>query len=68
MTKRIRLSDPTAKLIRDTSVTAPLLEASEVAKALGAEASSECVTDVLAPVTLLAVRVELVKCSPSNDN
>jgi hypothetical protein len=39
----------------------PRVEPSEVAAALGAEPAAERLEDVLAPVTLLAVRQELVK-------
>ncbi len=61
MTERIRTLGRTLKLIRDTGACLPRIEASEVAAALGAEESAEKLEDVLAPITLLAVREELVK-------
>jgi hypothetical protein len=61
MTKRIRTSEPTLKPIRDAGTALPRVESGRVAAALGAEASVEKLEDVLAPITLFAVREELVR-------
>src|SRR6266446_1619753 len=61
MTKRIRATERTLQRIRDIGPSQPRIEASQVAAALGAEASAERLEDVLAPITLLAVREELVR-------
>jgi hypothetical protein len=61
MTKRIRTTERTLKPLRDTSVVLPRVEASHIEVALGAESSAERLEHVLAPITLFAVREELVK-------
>jgi hypothetical protein len=60
MSKRIRPTEKTAKLLRDTGPTLPRLDADTIAAALGAEAAVERIEEALAPVTLLAMRAELV--------
>lgn len=61
MTKKIRSTSETLPRIRDTSDVLPRISASEVAAALGAEVVGDRLEDVLAPITLFAVREELLK-------
>src|SRR5262245_56989198 len=61
MTRRIRTTEPTLPPIRDTSATLPRIEAADVQAALGAETSGERLENVTAPVTLFALREELVR-------
>jgi hypothetical protein len=58
MTKRIRTSEPGLRAIRDTGAFLPRVEARQVAAQLGARASLT-LSEVLAPLNLLAVRQEL---------
>ena len=66
MTTRIRISEKAHRPMRDTSVCLPRVNAEEVAAALGAELDAEGLEGALAPITLLAVRQELVKRLQSN--
>jgi hypothetical protein len=59
MTKRIRTTEPTFKIIKDTSATLPLLDPAQVATALGAEPYPVTLEAALGPITLAAVRAEL---------
>ena len=61
MTKKIRTTETTFRPIRDTGAALPRLDAAQVQKALAAEASAEGLAEALAPVTLFALREELVK-------
>jgi hypothetical protein len=61
MTKRIYTTEPTVKRIRDRSTTFPRVEPNDVAAALGAVPTADRLHDVLGPITLFAVREELVK-------
>lgn len=61
MTRRIRTTEPTLQTIRDTSGTLPRVEPGDVEAALGAEVSGGRLEAALAPVTLFAVREELVR-------
>lgn len=61
MTKRIRASEATLPPLRDRSVALPRLDANRVQEELGGEAVPAALTEALAPVTLFAVREELVK-------
>jgi hypothetical protein len=61
MTRRIRTTRPTVNTIRDTSPCLPRVEPSQVAAALGAEPAAVSLDAALAPITLFAVREELVK-------
>lgn len=61
MIKTIRTTEPALKVIRDTGVALPSIEPRDVETALGAEASSQRLEDTLAPITLFAVREELMK-------
>lgn len=61
MSKRIRATDGTLKPIRDTGAPPSRVEPSHVEAVLGAEETAERLEDILAPITLLAVREELVK-------
>lgn len=59
MATRIRTPDRGPKMIRDTSVPLRRVDPSEVAAALGAEATGQHLQDALGPITLFAVRSEL---------
>lgn len=61
MTNEIRATETTLRPIRDTSSSLPPIGAEQVRKALGAEETAEGLAKMLAPVTLFAVREELVK-------
>jgi hypothetical protein len=61
MTSRIRTSETTFKRIRDTATPLPRVEASQVQAALGAEASAEGLAEALAPISLFALREELIE-------
>jgi hypothetical protein len=60
MTKKSRISETTFPPIRDTSRFLPRIEPAQVQEALGAEESVEGLVEALAPVTLFALREELV--------
>jgi hypothetical protein len=60
MTRKIRVVGPTLKAIRDVSSTLPRIDPAAVQAALGAEADTETLEEVLAPLTLFAVREELI--------
>lgn len=66
MNKRIHASEPGPKLLRDTAPPARRIEPADVATAVGAEASAATLEDALAPVTLLALRQELLNRLQSN--
>ena len=61
MTNKIKTSEAILKPIRDTGPALPRVEAARVQEALGAEPAAEGLAEVLAPVTLYAVREELVR-------
>jgi hypothetical protein len=61
MTKHIRTTEPTLKTIRDKGPTLPRIEPGTVEAALGAEESGGRLEAALAPISLFAVREELVK-------
>lgn len=61
MTKRIRVTEPALSSIRDTGSTLPRVEAAQVQAALGAETFAGKLDELLAPLTLYAVREELVR-------
>ncbi len=61
MTKRIKPTEATLKPIRDTGSTLPRVDPARVQEVLGAERVAEGLTAVLAPVTLSAVREELLR-------
>src|SRR4051794_10022836 len=60
MTKTIRTSETTFRPVRDTATPLPRIDATQVQKALGADDSADRLADALAPVTLFALREELV--------
>ncbi len=60
MTEKLHVKQPTPLRIRDTSKTLPRVSSREVAAALGAEASGLKLEQSLAPITLFAVRMELM--------
>ncbi len=60
MTKKIRVSPSTQEPIVVKESSMPRVEASHVAAALGADPSPERLTEALAPLTLFALREELV--------
>ncbi len=60
MTKRIRTTDTTLPPLRDTSNTLPRIDPAEVQQVLGAEALPSSLAAALAPLTLFALREELV--------
>ena len=65
--KPIRVVAPTAPTVRDTSAaSAPRIDPRELAEALGAEPASVSLKHALGPISLLAVREELVKRLQSN--
>ena len=59
MPKKIRIVEPARKTIRDTSTPLPRVDPSAVATALGAEPTEQKLEEVLAPITLFAIRSEL---------
>ena len=61
MTKRIRTTERIGKTLSDTGATYRGLAPEDVAAALGAEESAVCLEEALAPITLFAVRQELVR-------
>jgi len=61
MTRRIRTSETTLEPIRDTAAPLPRVEASQVQAALGADAPAEGLAEALAPITLFALREELIE-------
>lgn len=60
MAKTIRTTEPTLKVIRDTSAVLPHVTPASVEAALGAEASDQKLEEALAPITLFAIRTELL--------
>lgn len=60
MAERIRMTGPAPKRIRDTSATPPRLSAGVIAAALGAEATASGSRGTSSPITLFAIRVELM--------
>lgn len=60
MAKRIPISEPTVRRIRTSGPTVRRIDAEEVAAALGAEASSERIEGQPGPLTLYALRQELL--------
>ena len=61
MTKTIRTSEVTFQPIRDTSAPLPQIDPSRVQQALGAEDSNERLVEALSPITLFALREELMR-------
>lgn len=61
MTKTIRTSEVAFRPIQDTSVSLPQIDPSKVRQALGAEDSTERLAEALSPVTLFALREELMR-------
>lgn len=59
MTKRIRTTDTAQKVIRDTSSPLGWVAPAQVEAALGAEPSEQKLEEILAPITLFALRSEL---------
>ena len=59
MAKKIRMSEPTLPSVRDTSTPLPRLDAKDIQRALGGDATGQRLEELLAPITLLAVREEL---------
>lgn len=60
MAKPIRTTEPAPKVIRDTSAPPARVSPTPVQAALGAEASAQKLEEALAPITLFAVRSELL--------
>ena len=60
MTKEIRTTETTYRPIRDISRSLPRISPEQVRQALGAEETAAGWAETLAPVTLFAVREELV--------
>jgi hypothetical protein len=60
MTRKIHPGESTFPVIRDTSPTPPRIDPARIAEALGAEPSGERLQGALAPVTLFALREELI--------
>lgn len=60
MTKEIRTTETTFRSIRDSSSSLPRITPEQVRQALGAEETTAELAEALAPVTLFAVREELV--------
>jgi hypothetical protein len=61
MTKKSRTSEGTLRPIRDTATSLPRIEPAQIQEALGAEHSPEGFAEALAPITLFALREELVR-------
>ena len=59
MAKSIRDTGRTLRIIRDTSVTQPLLDPAVIAAAFGAEPTGHKMEEGLAPITRFAVRAEV---------
>ena len=60
MSKQIRTTEPTPRAVRDMGPGPRRVEPRDVATAIGAEASGITLEDALAPVTLFALREELL--------
>jgi len=60
MARTIRVGEPAGKVIRDTSAPPARVAPAAVAAALGADAPAETVAAALAPITLFALRSELL--------
>jgi hypothetical protein len=60
MAKKIRTTESTAKVIRDTSAPLTHVTPAAVQAALGAEPSDQKLEEALAPITLFAIRSELL--------
>lgn len=60
MTKIIRTTETTLRPIRDTALPLRRIDPAQVQKKLGAEDVPAAITEALAPLTLLALRAELV--------
>ena len=60
MTKKIKTVGETLPLIRDTSPSLARVDPNKVQEALGAESTAERLEEALGPVTLFALREELV--------
>jgi hypothetical protein len=61
MTKRIQTSEATFRPIRDSGASLHRIDANRVQEALGADGVSAALPETLAPITLFALREELVK-------
>ena len=60
MTKPLRPTEKTLPTIRDTASTLPRIDPAQVQQALGAEEVPAAVAEAMAPLTLFALREELV--------
>jgi len=60
MTKKLRTTETTLRPIRDTSSTLRRIDPAQVQQALGAEEVPAALAEALAPLTLFALREELV--------
>src|SRR5262245_599762 len=60
MTRKIRVAASTQAPLRVKASSQPRVEPQQVASALGAEPAAERLDEVLAPITLFALRQELV--------
>ena len=60
MAKKIRATDSTLKVVRDISTPLAHVDTAIVESALGAEASAGKLEEALAPITLFAIRSELL--------
>jgi hypothetical protein len=58
--KKIRLTRPIHPMIRDTSTPLPRVTPEMVVTSLGAEAADQGLEEALAPITLFALRSELL--------
>jgi hypothetical protein len=67
MSKKIRIVEPVRKVIKDTSTPLAYVAPSAVATALGAEPTDQKLEEVLAPITLFGMRLELLTGSSSED-
>jgi hypothetical protein len=66
MSKQIRTTESALKTIRDTAASPRRVEPRDVATAIGAEASGASLEEALAPITLFALREELLSRLQSN--
>jgi len=60
MSKQIRTTEPTPRTVLDAGPSPRRVDPRDVASALGAEASGASLEDALTPVTLFALREELL--------
>src|SRR5437763_16005655 len=60
MTKKIQTTETPFRPIRDTATPLARVDPAQVQEALGAETSADALAEALAPITLFALREELV--------